>query len=142
MSSQSDARAAFVRRTAPGGEAKERVHIREENQTLATITIQNYFRMYKKLAGMTGTADTEAPEFKKIYKLDVLVIPTHRNMVRTDHADVVYRTEEEKFNAVVEEIAERHGKGQPILVGTTSVANPSISRMLKKKDQSSQRRQP
>ncbi|HEY5541620.1 MAG TPA: hypothetical protein VIM04_00005, partial [Candidatus Binatia bacterium] len=94
-------------------EAKERVHIREENQTLATITIQNYFRMYKKLAGMTGTADTEAPEFKKIYKLDVLVIPTHRNMIRTDHADVVYRTEAEKFNAVVEEIAERHGKGQP-----------------------------
>src|SRR3990172_4126097 len=115
-------------------EAKERVHIREENQTLATITIQNYFRMYKKLAGMTGTADTEAPEFKKIYKLDVLVIPTHRNMVRTDHADVVYRTEEEKFNAVVEEIAERHGKGQPILVGTTSVAKSEhLSRMLKKK---------
>src|SRR5574341_1526852 len=115
-------------------EAKERVHIREENQTLATITIQNYFRMYKKLAGMTGTADTEAPEFKKIYKLDVMVIPTHRNMIRIDHADVVYRTEAEKFNAVVDEIAERHGRGQPILVGTTSVAKSEhLSRMLKKK---------
>ncbi|HWO40261.1 MAG TPA: preprotein translocase subunit SecA [Candidatus Eisenbacteria bacterium] len=115
-------------------EAKERVHIREENQTLATITIQNYFRMYKKLAGMTGTADTEAPEFKKIYKLDVVVVPTHRTMIRTDHADVVYRTEAEKFNAVVEEIEERHKKGQPILVGTTSVAKSErVSRMLKKK---------
>ena len=115
-------------------EAKERVHIREENQTLATITIQNYFRMYKKLAGMTGTADTEATEFKKIYKLEVVVIPTHRNMVRIDHPDVVYRTENEKFDAVVEEIEERHKKGQPILVGTTSVAKSErLSRMLKKK---------
>jgi preprotein translocase SecA subunit len=115
-------------------EAKERVHIREENQTLATITIQNYFRMYKKLAGMTGTADTEATEFKKIYKLDVVVIPTHRNMVRIDHADVVYRTENEKFDAVVQEIEEGHKKGQPILVGTTSVAKSErLSRMLKKK---------
>ncbi len=115
-------------------EAKERVHIREENQTLATITIQNYFRMYKKLAGMTGTADTEATEFKKIYKLDVVVIPTHRNMIRDDLADVVYRTENEKYDAVVEEIEERHQKGQPILVGTTSVAKSErLSRMLKKK---------
>ncbi|MGH7827510.1 MAG: preprotein translocase subunit SecA [Candidatus Binatia bacterium] len=115
-------------------EAKERVHIREENQTLATITIQNYFRMYKKLAGMTGTADTEAPEFKKIYKLDVVVIPTHRSMVRADQPDVVYRTENEKFEAVVQEIEERHKKGQPILVGTTSVAKSErVSRMLKKK---------
>jgi preprotein translocase SecA subunit len=115
-------------------EAKERVHIREENQTLATITIQNYFRMYKKLAGMTGTADTEAPEFKKIYKLDVVVIPTHRNMIRADQPDVVYRTENEKFEAVVGEIEERHAKGQPILVGTTSVAKSErVSRMLKKK---------
>jgi preprotein translocase SecA subunit len=115
-------------------EAKERVHIREENQTLATITIQNYFRMYDKLAGMTGTADTEAPEFKKIYKLDVVVIPTHRPMIRADHADVVYRTENEKFEAVVEEIEERSQKGQPILVGTTSVAKSErLSRMLKKK---------
>src|SRR3989475_2558344 len=115
-------------------EAKERVHIREENQTLATITIQNYFRMYKKLAGMTGTADTEAPEFKKIYKLDVVVIPTHRNMIRTDLPDVVYRSENEKFDAVVQEIEERNQKGQPILVGTTSVAKSErLSRMLKKK---------
>jgi preprotein translocase SecA subunit len=115
-------------------EAKERVHIREENQTLATITIQNYFRMYKKLAGMTGTADTEATEFKKIYKLDVVVIPTHRNMIRNDLADVVYRTENEKFEAVVQEIEERNSKGQPILVGTTSVAKSErLSRMLKKK---------
>jgi preprotein translocase SecA subunit len=115
-------------------EAKERVHIREENQTLATITIQNYFRMYKKLAGMTGTADTEATEFKKIYKLDVVVIPTHRNMIRIDHPDVVYRTENEKFDAVVQEIEERHKNGQPSLVGTTSVAKSErLSRMLKKK---------
>ena len=115
-------------------EAKERVHIREENQTLATITIQNYFRMYKKLAGMTGTADTEAPEFKKIYKLDVTVVPTHRAMVRQDSPDVVYRSDNEKYDAVVQEIEERHKKGQPILVGTTSVAkSESISRMLKKK---------
>ena len=115
-------------------EAKERVHIREENQTLATITIQNYFRMYKKLAGMTGTADTEAPEFKNIYKLDVTVVPTHRAMVRQDHADMVYRTDNEKYDAVVQEIEERNKKGQPILVGTTSVAKSErISRMLKKK---------
>jgi preprotein translocase SecA subunit len=115
-------------------EAKERVHIREENQTLATITIQNYFRMYKKLAGMTGTADTEAPEFKKIYKLDVTVIPTHRKMIRDDLADVVYRTDNEKYDAVVQEIEERNKNGQPILVGTTSVAKSErLSRMLKKK---------
>src|SRR5687767_437778 len=115
-------------------EAKERVHIREENQTLATITIQNYFRMYKKLAGMTGTADTEAPEFKKIYKLDVTVVPTHRAMVRQDLPDMVYRSDSEKYDAVVQEIEERHEKGQPILVGTTSVAKSErISRMLKKK---------
>jgi len=115
-------------------EAKERVHIREENQTLATITIQNYFRMYKKLAGMTGTADTEAPEFKKIYKLDVAVIPTHRAMVREDLPDVVYRTDREKYDAVVNEIAERAKQGQPILVGTTSVAkSEKLSRMLKQR---------
>ncbi len=115
-------------------EAKEGVHIREENQTLATITIQNYFRMYSKLAGMTGTADTEAPEFKKIYNLDVVVVPTHRPMVRLDHADVVYRTEREKFEAVVEEIAESHAKGQPVLVGTVSVQKSEhLSQMLKKK---------
>jgi preprotein translocase SecA subunit len=115
-------------------EAKERVHIREENQTLATITIQNYFRMYKKLAGMTGTADTEAPEFKKIYKLDVTVIPTHRTMIRDDLPDVVYRSDNEKYDAVVQEIEERNKKGQPILVGTTSVAKSErLSRLLKKK---------
>jgi preprotein translocase SecA subunit len=115
-------------------EAKERVRIREENQTLATITIQNYFRMYKKLGGMTGTADTEAPEFKKIYKLDVVVVPTHRNMIRADNPDVVYRTDREKFDAVVNEIEERNKKGQPILVGTTSVAkSETLSRLLKKK---------
>jgi preprotein translocase SecA subunit len=115
-------------------EAKERVRIREENQTLATITIQNYFRMYKKIGGMTGTADTEAPEFKKIYKLDVMVVPTHRNMIRVDNPDVVYRTDREKFDAVVNEIEERNKKGQPILVGTTSVAkSETLSRLLKKK---------
>ena len=115
-------------------EAKERVRIREENQTLATITIQNYFRMYKKLGGMTGTADTEAPEFKKIYKLDVVVVPTHRKMIRADNPDVVYRTENEKFDAVVNEIEERNKQGQPILVGTTSVAkSEKLSRLLKKK---------
>ncbi len=115
-------------------EAKEGVHIREENQTLATITIQNYFRMYDKLAGMTGTADTEAPEFKKIYDLDVVVVPTHRPMVRLDHADVVYRTQREKHEAVVEEIAESHTKGQPVLVGTVSVEKSELlSSMLKKR---------
>ena len=114
-------------------EAKEGVRIREENQTLATITIQNYFRMYKKLAGMTGTADTEATEFKKIYNLDVVVVPTHRNMIREDHPDMVYRSEQEKFNAVVEEIKTGHEKGQPVLVGTTSVEKSErLSRMLKK----------
>lgn len=115
-------------------EAKEKVHIREENQTLATITIQNYFRMYKKLAGMTGTADTEATEFKKIYKLDVVVIPTDKEMIRADNPDVVYRSENEKFDAVVEEIEDCHQRGQPVLVGTTSVAKSErLSRMLKKK---------
>jgi preprotein translocase SecA subunit len=115
-------------------EAREGAHIREENQTLATITIQNYFRMYKKLAGMTGTADTEAAEFKKIYKLDVVVIPTHKDMIRADNADVVYKSEKEKFDAVVEEIGTCHQKGQPVLVGTTSVEKSErLSRMLKKK---------
>ncbi len=102
-------------------EAKEGVKVENENQTLATITFQNYFRMYKKLAGMTGTADTEAPEFNKIYKLDVMVIPTHQKMIRTDFADVIYRNEAEKFKAVVEEIKELHAKGQPVLVGTISI---------------------
>ena len=115
-------------------EAKEGVNIREENQTLATITIQNYFRMYKKLAGMTGTADTEATEFKKIYKLDVVVVPTHKKMVRAEFPDVVYRSEGEKFNAVVEEIEACHHKGQPVLVGTISVEKSQhLARVLKKK---------
>jgi preprotein translocase subunit SecA len=112
-------------------EAKEAVHVESENQTLATITFQNYFRMYHKLGGMTGTADTEAPEFNKIYKLDVAVIPTNRPMVRTDHSDVVYRTEREKFEAVVEEIKELNGRGQPVLVGTVSIEKSElVSRMI------------
>jgi len=114
-------------------EAKEAVHVESENQTLATITFQNYFRMYHKLGGMTGTADTEAPEFNKIYKLDVAVIPTNRPMVRTDHSDVVYRTEREKFEAVVEEIRELHAAGQPVLVGTVSIEKSErVAKMLSK----------
>ncbi|WP_457755817.1 preprotein translocase subunit SecA [Thermodesulfatator indicus] len=115
-------------------EAKEGVKIEKENQTLATITFQNYFRMYEKLAGMTGTAETEAAEFKEIYNLDVVVIPTHKPMIRVDHPDVVYRTKREKFNAVVEEIEELHREGRPVLVGTTSIENSEIlSGLLKKK---------
>jgi preprotein translocase SecA subunit len=115
-------------------EAKEGVRIERENQTLATITIQNYFRMYKKLAGMTGTADTESVEFKNIYKLDVVVVPPNRTMIRADHPDVVYKTEREKFAAVVEEVAECHERGQPVLVGTISVEKSELlSKMLKKK---------
>ena len=102
-------------------EAKENVRIENENQTLATITFQNYFRMYDKLAGMTGTADTEAAEFKKIYGLDVSVIPTHRPMIRHDFPDMIYKTKREKFQAVMNEIAELHQKGQPVLVGTISI---------------------
>ena len=115
-------------------EAKEGVKIEKENQTLATITLQNYFRMYDKLSGMTGTADTEAAEFDKIYKLDVIVIPTNRPMIRIDEHDLVYRTEREKFEAVVEEIAEKSEKGQPVLVGTISIEKSELlSTMLKKK---------
>src|SRR5579863_4516637 len=99
-------------------EAKENVKIERENQTLATITFQNYFRMYKKLAGMTGTAETEATEFQKIYKLDVTVIPTNRNMIRKENSDMVYRTEDEKFRNAAKEIKEDNAKGQPVLVGT------------------------
>ena len=102
-------------------EAKEGVKIANENQTLASVTFQNYFRMYKKLAGMTGTADTEAGEFAKIYNLDVNVVPTNRKMIRQDYADVVYRTEKEKFAAIVEEIKECNKTGQPVLVGTISI---------------------
>ena len=102
-------------------EAKEGVKIANENQTLASVTFQNYFRMYKKLAGMTGTADTEAGEFAKIYNLDVNVVPTNRSMVRKDYADVVFRTEKEKFTAIVEEIKDCNERGQPVLVGTVSI---------------------
>ncbi len=102
-------------------EAKEGVKIQRENQTLATITFQNYFRMYKKLAGMTGTADTEAAEFEKIYKLEVSVIPTNKPLRRHEFSDVVYRTEEEKFRNAAKDIKECHEKGQPVLVGTVSV---------------------
>ena len=115
-------------------EAKEKVKIESENQTLASITFQNYFRMYEKLAGMTGTADTEAAEFAKIYKLGVTVIPTHRRMIRLDQQDVIYRTAREKYNAVVEEIEALHHKGQPVLVGTISISHSEqISEMLKKR---------
>jgi preprotein translocase subunit SecA len=102
-------------------EAKEGVKVQRENHTLATVTFQNYFRLYKKLAGMTGTALTEAEELHKIYKLDVVVIPTHKEMIRQDLPDLIYRTQKAKFKAVVEEIKARHAKGQPVLVGTTSV---------------------
>ena len=113
-------------------EAKEGVKIENENQTLASITFQNYFRMYKKLAGMTGTADTEAEEFKKIYNLEVMVIPTNKKMIRMDYPDAIYKTEAEKFAAVVEEIKECHQRGQPVLVGTTSIEKSEhVSRMLK-----------
>jgi preprotein translocase subunit SecA len=115
-------------------EAKEGVTVREEYQTLATITLQNYFRLYEKLAGMTGTAMTEASEFDKIYKLGVVPIPTNKPMARIDQPDLVYRTEEAKFAAVVEDIAERHRHGQPVLVGTTSVEKSELlSGLLKKK---------
>jgi preprotein translocase subunit SecA len=114
-------------------EAKEGISVQSENQTLATVTFQNYFRMYDKLAGMTGTADTEAPEFAKIYDLDVVVIPPNRPMIRNDHADVVYKTPREKFDAVIEEVRELHETGQPILVGTISIeTSEMLSRKLKK----------
>jgi len=115
-------------------EAKEAVKIENENQTLATITFQNYFRMYDKLAGMTGTADTEAAEFKKIYELDVSVIPTHKPMIRHDFPDMIYKTKKEKFEAVMNDIAELHQKGQPVLVGTISIdVSEDLSQKLKKR---------
>ncbi len=115
-------------------EAKESVEIKQENQTLATITLQNYFRLYEKLSGMTGTAQTEAAEFNKVYNVGVVPIPTHRPMIRGDRSDVIYKTEKAKFSAVVEDIAERHGQGQPILVGTVSVENSEIlSQMLRRR---------
>lgn len=113
-------------------EAKEGLRVRSETQTLATITIQNYFRMYEKLAGMTGTAATEAEEFKEIYGLEVVVIPTHKPMIRIDYPDVIYRTEREKFNAVVDEIEELYKIGRPVLVGTTSIEKSErLSKLLK-----------
>ncbi len=115
-------------------EAKENVHVEGETQTLATITLQNFFRMYEKLAGMTGTAETESSEFWEIYKLDVAVIPTHRPTARKDQNDVVYRTKREKYNAVIEEMVALNAKGQPVLVGTISVeVSELLSRMLKRR---------
>ena len=104
-------------------EAKEGVNVQRESKTLATITFQNYFRMYNKLSGMTGTALTEENEFREIYGLDVIVIPTHRPIARIDHPDVVYKSEKAKFAAIVEEIKETHKTGQPVLVGTVSIEN-------------------
>jgi preprotein translocase subunit SecA len=115
-------------------EAKEGVQIREENQTVATVTIQNFFRMYEKLAGMTGTAATEADEFMHTYKMEVVSIPTHRDMIRADEDDLVYKTKKNKYDAVVEDIVERHQKGQPVLVGTVSVdVSEHISALLKRR---------
>jgi preprotein translocase subunit SecA len=115
-------------------EAKENVKIERENQTLATITFQNYFRMYQKLAGMTGTAETEAPEFDKIYRLEVTVIPTNRELLRKENPDIVYRTEKEKYFAAADEIQRLHDTGQPVLVGTTSIEKSErLSELLKKK---------
>jgi preprotein translocase subunit SecA len=115
-------------------EAKEGVQIKDENQTLATITLQNYFRLYDKLAGMTGTAMTEANEFMQIYKLGVVPIPTNRPMIRADETDVIYQSAQAKFEACVDDIAERHTEGQPVLVGTTSVEKSELlSKMLKRK---------
>src|SRR4029077_3975079 len=131
----------FTGRTMPGRrwsdglhqavEAKEGVKVQQEQKTIATITVQNYFRQYDKLAGMTGTALTEAEEFHKIYGLEVLVIPTNMPMVRKDHPDVIYKSEEGKYKAVVDEIVELYGRGQPVLVGTTDIAKSErLARML------------
>ncbi len=115
-------------------EAKEGVKIEEENQTLATITFQNYFRMYNKLAGMTGTAATEAEEFAKIYNLDVLVVPTNQPMIRNDFPDMIYKSETGKFHAVIHDIEERNAQGRPVLVGTISIEKSELlSSMLKKR---------
>ena len=133
----------FTGRTLPGRrwsdglhqavEAKEGVAIQNENQTLASITFQNYFRLYKKLAGMTGTADTEAYEFQQIYGLEVVVIPTHRPMVRQDHGDLVYLTAKEKFDAIIQDIKDCYQRGQPVLVGTTSIEiSEYLARLLDK----------
>ena len=135
----------FTGRTMPGRrwsdglhqavEAKEGVRVREENQTIASITFQNYFRLYKKLSGMTGTADTEAPEFMQIYGLEVNVIPTHRPMVRKDHADLVHLTQADKFKAIVEDIRDCASRAQPVLVGTTSIETSELlSGVLRKEN--------
>jgi len=134
----------FTGRTMPGRrwsdglhqavEAKEGVRVKEENQTIASITFQNFFRMYQKLAGMTGTADTEAFEFQSIYGLEVVVIPTHRPMVRADHPDLVFLNQNDKFEAIIEDIVDCRERGQPVLVGTTSIENSELlSGLLKKK---------
>lgn len=133
----------FTGRTMPGRrysdglhqalEAKEYVKIQAENQTLATITYQNYFRMYRKLAGMTGTADTEAVEFKEIYNLDVAAIPTNKPMVRADHPDMIYKSQQDKYKAIAEEICDLYRKGQPVLVGTVSIEKSEVvSKLLKR----------
>ena len=115
-------------------EAKEKVKIERENQTLATVTFQNYFRKYGKLAGMTGTADTEAEEFMKIYKLDVMVIPTNRELKRIEEPDTVYRTEREKYEAIVTDILEKQKEGRPALVGTVSIEKSErLSKLLKQR---------
>src|SRR5206468_2094528 len=114
-------------------EAKEGVTVANENQTLATVTFQNFFRMYDKLAGMTGTADTEAAEFKKIYNLDVVIIPTNRPMLRDDMNDVIFKTLNGKFNSIIKEVKERTAKGQPVLVGTVSIEKSELlSSMMKR----------
>ncbi len=108
-------------------EAKEGVEVARESKTLATITFQNYFRLYNKLSGMTGTAMTEQEEFSEIYKLDVVEIPTNKPMIREDCPDVVYKTEQAKFHAVIDDIVEHHEKGQPVLVGTITIEKRSCS---------------
>ena len=114
-------------------EAKEGVKVEHESKTLATITFQNYFRLYKKLSGMTGTASTEAPEFSEIYKLDVVEIPTNKPLARIDHPDVIFQTERGKYHNVIEKIKECHEKGQPVLAGTISIEKSELlSKMLKK----------
>ena len=134
----------FTGRTMPGRrwsdglhqaiEAKEGVAVKQENQTVASITFQNYFRLYSNLSGMTGTADTEAFEFQQIYGLEVIVIPTHRDMVRKDMPDLVYLNEDDKFEAIIEDITDCRERGQPALVGTTSIdASERISKILRKK---------
>ena len=115
-------------------EAKEHVEIKAENQTLATITLQNYFRLYDKLSGMTGTAQTEAAELHEIYKLGVVSIPTNKPMIRGDQSDLIYKTEEAKYIAVVDDVSERYEKGQPVLIGTTSVERSEyLSRQFQKR---------